>query len=284
MLMVATELPNVRLLVSSKAENVWLVREMLSGVAEAIDLDDGDLNDIRTAVTEACNNVVMHAYRGEVGPLEVDVRLRRGTLEVAVRDDGIWIHGPGGPDGDARLGLGLPVIHALARSVAIADTSTGGSGVRMEFPITSSHELEQPGDQVLEHIAAAQIEPSPDVEIVVASGHLARTVLPRVFGVLATLANFSTDRISDVQLVMDAIATHAPRLIHGAQLRVAARFEPRNLELWISPLAHGRAQRLLLDPPVEDLGAMLRRLADQRRVAPAGSAETLALRLVDSRR
>ncbi len=38
-----------------------LVRQMLAGVAEAVELDANDLNDISTAVTEACNNVVLHA-------------------------------------------------------------------------------------------------------------------------------------------------------------------------------------------------------------------------------
>ena len=48
---------------------------MLAGVAEAIDLDAEQLDDIRTAVTEACNNAVLHAYEGSEGPLEVDIRL-----------------------------------------------------------------------------------------------------------------------------------------------------------------------------------------------------------------
>ena len=67
------ELPNVRLSVSNKPENVLLVRETLTGVAETINLLGDDIYDIRTAVTEACNNVVLHAYEGEEGPLEVDL-------------------------------------------------------------------------------------------------------------------------------------------------------------------------------------------------------------------
>ena len=64
---------------SNKPENVLLVREMLTGVAETVDLDGSDLNDIRTAVTEACNNVVLHAYQGDEGPLEVEVYGARGA-------------------------------------------------------------------------------------------------------------------------------------------------------------------------------------------------------------
>ena len=67
------EPPNVRLKISNRSENVLLVREVLTGVAETIELDSSDLYDIRTAVTEACNNVVLHAYEGQEGPLEVDL-------------------------------------------------------------------------------------------------------------------------------------------------------------------------------------------------------------------
>ena len=65
------EPPNVRLKLSNRSENVLLVREMLTGVSETVELDSSDLYDIRTAVTEACNNVVVHAYRGEEGLMEI---------------------------------------------------------------------------------------------------------------------------------------------------------------------------------------------------------------------
>ena len=44
-----------------------LVRQVLAGIAEAIDLDAKDIYEISVAVTEACNNVVVHAYRGDAG-------------------------------------------------------------------------------------------------------------------------------------------------------------------------------------------------------------------------
>ena len=44
------ELPNVLLNLSNRPENVLLVREVLTGVAEAVELVGNELNDIRTAV------------------------------------------------------------------------------------------------------------------------------------------------------------------------------------------------------------------------------------------
>ena len=83
--------PNVRLNLANTPENVVLVREMLSGVGEAIELDPSDLNDVRTAVTEACNNVVLHAYEGNPGPLEIELYLADRSLGVLVRDHGVGL-------------------------------------------------------------------------------------------------------------------------------------------------------------------------------------------------
>ena len=123
--------PNVRLNLANTAENVVLVREMLSGIAQAIDLDGSDLNDARPAVTEACNNVVLHAYRGEEGPLEVEVFLFSRTLGVLVRDQGTGI-APETPQLD-DTGIGLHVIQTLTRSVELEHRADGGTEVWMEF-------------------------------------------------------------------------------------------------------------------------------------------------------
>src|SRR5450755_716724 len=86
--------PNIRLSLSNRPENVMLVRQMLAGVAEAVDLEAGDLNDISTAVTEACNNVVLHAYGGDEGPLEVELYAGPAAIEVVVRDHGTGLRVP----------------------------------------------------------------------------------------------------------------------------------------------------------------------------------------------
>ena len=73
--------PYVRLRLSSRPENVLIVRQALRGLSEALGLDEIELNDISTAVTEACNNVVSHAY-GELegGVLEVQIDASRDQL------------------------------------------------------------------------------------------------------------------------------------------------------------------------------------------------------------
>ena len=57
--------PDMRLVLSNRPENVALVRQALGGVAASVGIHEALLADIKTAVSEACNNVVLHAYADE---------------------------------------------------------------------------------------------------------------------------------------------------------------------------------------------------------------------------
>lgn len=275
--------PNLRLDLANTPENVVLVREMLSGVAEAIDLDGGGLNDIRTAVTEACNNVVLHAYDGEQGPLEIEVRLAQQAIAVVVRDRGDGI--PRQPDGtDATTsGIGLHVIRTLTRHVELEDASGGGTEVRMEFATPSIGVLQPSPEEGSGLSTLGLVGSSSTTAAIIAPIGLARTVLPRLMSALAARAHFSTDRISDVQLLADALVAHADGTICGDHLSIGVNVEPRDLELHIAPLGAGRAQQLIGDSELDGLGKVIEKLTDRSRVATGGPYETLTLGLVDRR-
>jgi serine/threonine-protein kinase RsbW len=274
--------PNVRLDLSNRSENVLLVREMLTGVAELIELDTSDLYDIRTAVTEACNNVVLHAYEGGEGPLEVELRATQETIEVIVRDYGVGIKPRIRLADDSALGIGLPLIQALVHSVEFSDAAeSGGTEVRMNFLAPSKRALEPATeDDQLPSLSSEEL--GEDTALLsVAPPVLARSVLPRILSVLGARANFSTDRISDVQLVADALAAHDPSSLGTSRLSLRINVHPRSLELFVGPLGAGRAESLILESEVHGLGAVIEKLTDGRRVAPVGSAEMLALQLND---
>ncbi|MEA2469677.1 MAG: serine/threonine-protein kinase RsbW, partial [Thermoleophilaceae bacterium] len=204
------DIPHVRLNLSNRAENVLLVRQALTGLGETVGLDAVELTDISTAVSEACNNVVVHAYSGEEGPLEVEVFGRQDTLEVVVRDHGIGIK-PREEDPEEIVGgIGLPVIRALSERAEFNDLPGGGTEVRMVFSTTQAHPLEplrrrSAGSQEAGLMALDGGRPS----VTVGPTRLARTVIPRVLSALAARAYFSTDRISDTQIVADALVAHA---------------------------------------------------------------------------
>lgn len=89
------------------------------------------LDDMRIAVTEACANVVMHAYPGrDDGVLRVTGEVDGSRLSINVRDDGRGIRPR--PDSPG-LGIGLPLIVALTEELEIATSSRGWNNVRMTF-------------------------------------------------------------------------------------------------------------------------------------------------------
>ena len=60
-------------------------------MADALDFDAAVLADMKMAVSEACTNVVVHAYEGEPGTLEVEMHAGETGLTIVVRDHGAGI-------------------------------------------------------------------------------------------------------------------------------------------------------------------------------------------------
>jgi serine/threonine-protein kinase RsbW len=240
------EIPNVHLSLPNSAENVLVVRQALSGVAAVLALDAIETNDVNTAVTEACNNVVMHAYGGDDGPLEVDVYALPDSLTVVVRDRGSGIR-PFDHDHEregerervgAHTGMGIPVIEALSRRVEFTEPLDGGTRVRMEFDAPTAPALGPIGGGDDDRRASAPDgrDPLPGaIELQLAPNAIARAVLPRVLSALAARAYFSTDRIADVQLIADVLAANADDSIGASQLDVGVTIAPRKLELLVRP-------------------------------------------------
>src|SRR5699024_2109604 len=129
-----------RLTVPATAENVIVVRQALAGLGEALGLSAPRIGDLKTVVSEACNNVVLHAYDGQPGPLEVFAEPRAGELEIQISDHGKGFQ-PRANEGDASLGLGLPLIAALSDSFAI----TGGAGEGSRTTICFAYEQAETG-------------------------------------------------------------------------------------------------------------------------------------------
>ena len=75
----------------ARAENVAVVRHALAGLAEEIGMDPPGIADLKTVVTEACMNVVVHAYAGsDPGPLEVEAESDLDGVTVMAIGPGEW--------------------------------------------------------------------------------------------------------------------------------------------------------------------------------------------------
>ena len=132
-----TATPDLELKLPARAENVAVVRHAFGGFAEVLTVDEQTLADIKLAVTEACTNVVIHAYDDESGSLEVDATIDDTRLTVVIRDSGRGIVPR--PDSPG-LGLGLPLIATLAETLELGKDRADNTEVRMTFRLDQDND------------------------------------------------------------------------------------------------------------------------------------------------
>ncbi len=125
--------PDLLLSLPARAENVAVVRHAFGGLGDVLELPEQTLSDIKLAVTEACTNVVVHAYPDrDDGPLGVQATLDERTLTIVVTDEGRGVL----PRADSPgLGLGLPLIATLAESLELGTGDNHQTEVRMTFDL-----------------------------------------------------------------------------------------------------------------------------------------------------
>jgi serine/threonine-protein kinase RsbW len=125
----------VRLSLPAKARYVAVVRRALEAIAEELALPRRLIEDMRLAVTEACTNVVRHAYRGteadDASALRVELLPHARGMQVIVEDRG---RGMGPSPDSSGPGLGLALIAALTSQLEVSHgEGHRGSRIAMSF-------------------------------------------------------------------------------------------------------------------------------------------------------
>jgi len=271
----------VRLKLDSRPESLTVVRSMLAGLGEALTFDAELLDDLKTAVSEACNNVVLHAYGGVAGPLSVCLEIGQGGLEVTVRDRGTGIQYVASSAED-RMGVGLAVISALADRAEFLSAPDGGTEVRMAF-LDRAAPVDLLG-ATAQTILGPPAGLSGDVIVTLTPVGLLAGVLGRVARALAAAARFSLDRFSDVYLVTDALDAHAQSAASGADVSFAIAAGTRRLEITIGPFREGSGACLRSAAVARQSGSPLGMLADELTIQQGRAGEMLRLVVCDDRR
>ena len=128
-------MPRVSLKIPARPENVAVVRQALSGLADSMRLENGVLTNMKVAVTEACANVVVHAYEDD-GDMELEILPRASELTVVVRDEGTGFRPRVSVADEASWRLGMPLIASLTDALEVGHGPHGrGTEVRMKFAI-----------------------------------------------------------------------------------------------------------------------------------------------------
>jgi anti-sigma regulatory factor (Ser/Thr protein kinase) len=265
----AENAPEVGLCLPAAPANVALVRQALAGLADELGLEASRVADMKIAITEACTNAVVHAYETEGGRLEVTMTCETSRLVLSVRDYGRGMRHASGEREGPPLGFGLSLIASLADEFGIAG-GRRGTEVRMAFALDGATD----SPPLVVQLAACDPEPVEQIVLTLVPGNRGAAVLSRVVSLVAARSDFSIDRLSDVQIVSDAIAGGAPAQALDGALSVSIDEREDGFELGVGPLAPGGAQRLLSESVLPGLGYLLDRLADQVEIEPAEDPES----------
>jgi anti-sigma regulatory factor (Ser/Thr protein kinase) len=281
---IGAEAPAITLELESRPETLTLVRGMLGGIAELVAMDAELLDDLKTAISEACNNVVLHAYSGGTGPLTVQLTLGPDRIEALVRDAGCGI--PELASSDERIhGVGIPVIRALTERAEFRHRAEGGTEVLMAFGVERDGKrlFSRPADAAPDDGWAENL--AGDAVVSVSPVSLLAGVLGRLSRAMAASARFSLDRFSDVYLVTDAIAAQASSDARSPRIGFAISVKARRLELSVGPLRPGSLEAWQAgDEPQTSPRALLEHLTDELTAETVGEAEMLRVVMLDHTR
>jgi len=276
--------PWVRLELTSRPEAARLVRSMSTAAGQALGFDPELLSDVNTAVTEACNNVILHAYGDQPGPMSVELRSRPDAVVVRVCDQGHGIRQTM-PDNDG-LKVGLALMSAVADRAEFINIPDGGTEVRLSFraPVGRSASPWPADDQITDGSSAWQAELhsglTGDLVLSVSPVQLLAPVLGRIGRALAPSAGFSLQRCYDVFLLSDALGAHAEQAADSTSISVALGAHDRRLEFAVAPLRAGTGAHL--ERPGSPTPAdVLARLSEEVAIVTRDGHETLRVSMHD---
>ena len=123
----------------SKSTNEAFARSAVSCFAAQMDPTIEELGDIRTAVSEAVTNAIVHGYPDELGTITVRCRiLKDNVLDIVVKDKGVGIpdisqartpmYTTGGAD---RSGMGFTIMESFMTNLDITSELGKGTSVHM---------------------------------------------------------------------------------------------------------------------------------------------------------
>lgn len=123
----------------SRSSNEAFARSAVACFAAQMDPTLEELGDIRTAVSEAVTNCIVHAYPDKIGEIMLRCRiLKNNVLDIVVKDKGVGIadveqakrpmYTTGGHD---RSGMGFTIMESFMTSFEVTSEPGKGTTVHM---------------------------------------------------------------------------------------------------------------------------------------------------------
>ena len=123
----------------SKISNEGFARTAVACFATQMDPTMEELGDIRTAVSEAVTNCIVHAYPNGIGLIALRCRiLKDNTLDIVIKDKGIGIQNLEEArrpmyttGGDDRSGMGFTIMESFMTTFSVTSVPGKGTTVHM---------------------------------------------------------------------------------------------------------------------------------------------------------
>lgn len=129
----------IKLIIPSRSTNESFARVAVGAFVARFDPTLEELNDIKTAVSEAVTNCIVHAYRDTLGMIYITVSADGSKIKIRIRDRGCGI-----PDiekakeplfttgGEERAGLGFAVMESFTDKMTVRSTVGKGTTVTLQ--------------------------------------------------------------------------------------------------------------------------------------------------------
>lgn len=123
----------------SKSANEGFARSAVACFAAQMDPTLEELGDIRTAVSEAVTNCIVHAYPDGIGLIALRCRiLKDNILDIVIKDKGVGIRNleearrPAfTTGGDERSGMGFTIMESFMTTLSVSSIPGKGTTVHM---------------------------------------------------------------------------------------------------------------------------------------------------------
>ncbi len=137
----------IKIILPSRSANEGFARMAVSAFATRFDPTLEEMSDIKTAVSEAVTNAIVHAYKDTIGKIYITISADGENLKVRIRDFGCGI-----PDvkkaleplyttgGEERAGLGFAVMESFMDKLKVRSTVGKGTTVTMIKRIKAKNE------------------------------------------------------------------------------------------------------------------------------------------------
>jgi stage II sporulation protein AB (anti-sigma F factor) len=129
----------------SKSQNESFARVIVAAFVSVLDPTINEINDIKTAVSEAVTNSIIHGYEGKHGKVYLNCYIKGGVVTIEVFDEGIGIEDieearlplfTSKPDME-RSGMGFTVMESFMDDCIVSSKKGDGTKITMSKKISA---------------------------------------------------------------------------------------------------------------------------------------------------